>query len=104
MQDFSHDHPDATIFFFDNLKLSVNTRKDVGTYPETSKIQRQEGYCYFYADKRDVIENDPACMNDLSEFYWRDDIHHTEPYHRLMARLMVEHMKELNNALPYEFY
>ena len=101
---FAHDHPDATVFFFDNLHHSIMTRNDVHYYPETSGIKREEGYCYFYADRKEVVEDDDACHNPLREFYWRDETHHTEPFHKLMARLMVEQMKDTTTAMPYEFY
>ncbi|KAL9050138.1 MAG: hypothetical protein Q9162_006809 [Coniocarpon cinnabarinum] len=102
---FAHQHAeDATVFFYNNHKTSILTRNDPKTFEETKGIQRLEGYCYFYEDKREVIDFDPACLNPLPEFYWRDTRHHTEPFHRLMARIIVELLSDTRNALPYEFY
>lgn len=104
-QSFALNHPDATVFFFNNLKYSVNTRVDPTDYPETKEIVRMEGYCYFYSDRsQEVVEDTEACGNKLEQFYWRDEMHHTQPYHRLIARMMVQEMRDLENALPYEFY
>lgn len=105
VQLFAHAHAeDATVFFYNNHKTSIITRNDAKTFEETKGIQRMEGYCYFYEDKKEVIEFDPACKNPLEEFYWRDTKHHTEPFHRLMARTIVELLEDVSNALPYEFY
>ena len=102
---FAHQHTDdATVFFYNNHKTSIITRNDPKSFEETKGIQRLEGYCYFYEDKKEVIDFDPACRNPLDEFYWRDTRHHTQPYHRLMARLIVELVSDVRNALPYEFY
>ena len=103
-QSFAHDHPEATVFFFNNLKYAISTRSGVRNFPETAQIKREEGYCFFYSDRKETIQFDPACKNELTEFYWRDDVHHTEPYNRLMGRLMVGEMMIMENALPYEFY
>ena len=105
VQLFAHAHAeDATVFFYNNHKTSIATRNDAQSFGETMGIQRMEGYCYFYEDKREVIEFDPACRNPLDEFYWRDAKHHTESFHRLMARMIVELLEDVENALPYEFY
>ena len=102
---FAHRHTeDATVFFYNNHKVSVLTRNDPKTFEETKGIKRLEGYCYFYEDRKELIEFDPACLNPLDEFYWRDTRHHTEPFHRLMAKNIVELLSDVHNALPYEFY
>lgn len=102
IQHFARKHPDATVFFYDVHRVSIRSRIDPTFYPETAGIKRKEGYCYFYADKKDVVEDDDACQNPLREFYWRDETHHTEPFHRLMARHAVELMSDLKNAFPLE--
>lgn len=111
VQSFAHEHPDTTVFFYDNLRLSVLTRLDVQDhtdtdyFPEMKDVIKPEGYCYFYADRnKEVIEFDPLCGVALNQFYWRDEHHMTEPYHRLLARMIVEHMNDLSNAFPLEFY
>ena len=70
--------------------------------------EKIEGYCYPYAEDRhrgrtrDVI--DDLCIIPMDHWFWRDDKHHTEPYEQLLARSIVDHMKEPKNRFPLEFY
>ncbi|KAB8346153.1 hypothetical protein FH972_023199 [Carpinus fangiana] len=102
---FAESHLDATVFFFDNYRLGINIRSSPKDFEETKEINRLEGFCYPYAISRDVIDTDnELCGAPLRHFYWRDEQHQTEGYHRAQARLMREEMADIRNALPYEFY
>lgn len=106
---FAEAHPDASVFYFDAHHLSLLIRRSPYRFPETASLVKMEGYCYFYADKNypknhlgvTFIEE---CGVDISQWYWRDDVHMTEPFHKLLAKLMVEMIADSEKRLPYEFY
>lgn len=92
---FAETHRDASVFFFDSYTLGIRVRGDPTAYPETSVFRRMEGFCWPYAERKDELDTDDArCGDRLVNFYWRDGEHQTEPYHRLIARLMVELMED----------
>lgn len=70
--------------------------------------EKIEGYCYPYAEDwhrgetKDVV--DDLCVTPMDHWFWRDDTHHTEPYEKLLARLVVEHLGDRGARLPLEFY
>ena len=102
---FAETHPDATIFLFDNYSLSIRVHGHPSDYPETENMKKMEGFCFPYAENRDDLNtNDPLCGEPLERWFWRDDEHMTEPYHRLMARMIVEEMDSIEKAFPHEFY
>lgn len=76
-------------------------------------VEKLEGYCYPYAEERpagqmaglatrDVF--DELCEVGMERWFWRDEMHHTEPYERLLARKIVELLDDPGQRLPYEFY
>lgn len=104
---FAESHPDANVFFFDNLRLTVSVRDNPQHFPETKAIKYREGYCV--NTKADLRRHDAKatvqadCEKELDQWYWRDKMHATESSQRLQARMMVEHM-QAGVMLPYEFY
>ena len=100
---FAETHPDASIFIFNNHAMSLRIKDDPTHYVETETIQKVEGYCYPYAESKwwaatkDVY--DDLCTYPLDGYLWRDDYHH-----KLMARLIVEHLSDTKHRLPFEFY
>ena len=105
---FAERHIDANVFLFDQHKMSLAVRRDAQQFPETAMYEKIEGYCYPYAEDRhrgetkDIV--DDLCKIPMDHWFWRDDAHQTEPYEKLLARQIVDHISDPSNRMPLEFY
>lgn len=105
---FAERHLDTNVFVFNNHNLSINVRREPKRFPDTASYTKLKGFCFPYihdhwwTDTAGVF--DESCKVPLNQYFWRDDMHVTEPYHKLMARQIVDLLKDPRQRLPLEFY